>query len=67
MENEKKEYDIHLLGEWYVTVMKVELTEEQAAVFASLQDRSKDASTHLEITAHDEQYPPAAWSAHKRL
>jgi len=63
---EKVTKDVYLRGEWWVTVLKVDLTEDQVRLLDELGDRSKNTEATIEVQEHNPDYPLPNWRGHTR-
>lgn len=59
--------DIYLRGEWYVDILKTELTEGEVELLRSLSKRTAAAVNTIEIEDHNPDYPLPNWLGHHRV
>ena len=58
--------DVYLRGDWYVTILKVDLTEDQVRLLDELGERSKDTSATIEVQGYNPAYPLPNWKGYTR-
>lgn len=58
--------DVYLRGEWHVTILKVDLNEDQVRLLDELSERAGDASTTIEVQEHNPEYPLPNWKGYTR-
>lgn len=63
---EKVTVDVYLRGEWYVTMLKAELTGDQVRLLDELGNRAGDHNTTVEVHEHNPEYPLPNWNGYTR-
>jgi hypothetical protein len=58
--------DVYLMGEWYKTILKVDLTRDQKELLKGLEERCGEWSTRLEVRDHNPDYPLPNWKGYTR-
>lgn len=62
----KKEYDVYLRGEWYNTILKVDLTSDEVALLRGLSERSEGVAASVDVEPHNPEYPLPGWMGYVR-
>lgn len=60
--------DVYLRGDWYVTILKMDLNQEQVRLLDVIGDRTKElGSNTIEVHEHNPEYPERNWRGHTRV
>ena len=58
--------DVYLSGEWWNTILKVDLTPDQIALLKELGERSEDTEATVRVEEHNPEYPLTNWKGYVR-
>lgn len=58
--------DVYLRGDWYVTILKMDLNEDQVALLDEIGRRTVDSTNTIEVQEHNPDYPLPNWRGHTR-
>lgn len=58
--------DVYLRGDWYVTILKARLTEDQIDLLKELGERSDNCETTVYLEDHNPEYPEPNWKGYTR-
>lgn len=54
--------DVYLRGDWYYTILKLDLTEDQIALLKRIGERTRDVGENtVEVQDHNPEYPEPNW------
>lgn len=58
--------DVYLKGEWWNTILKVDLNEGEVALLKELGERSRDTEATIEVHEHNPEHPLPGWKGYTR-